>query len=222
MRSELSHVRTWIFDLDNTLYPAGNGLFGEIEERMTRYICEMDGCDPDTAKALRNRHFVSHGTTLSGLLAERSIDAHHFLDYVHDVDLTLIERNDALAAQIAGLPGRKLVFTNGDAPYAGRVLDRLGMAGLFEGVHDIHATRYRAKPAPEAYQGLCEAWDIDPATALFAEDMARNLAPAKAIGMTTLWVDNGSDQHGSGDRDYIDFTTAELGGWLHAIWENDE
>jgi putative hydrolase of the HAD superfamily len=222
MRADLSHVRTWIFDLDNTLYPAGIGLFREIEARMTQYICDMEGCDVEAAFAIQKRHFHAHGTTLSGLLAEGAVDPHHFLDYVHDVDMSVLSHDEALVASIARLPGRKLVFTNGDAPYAGRVLDRLGMADLFEGIHDIHATQYRAKPAPEAYQGLCAAWGIDPAGALFAEDMARNLAPAKAIGMTTLWVDNGSEQHGCGARDYVDFTTGDLGAWLQAIWENDE
>ncbi|UZK68092.1 pyrimidine 5'-nucleotidase [Sphingomonas sp. S1-29] len=219
MLASLSHVRTWVFDLDNTLYPASAGLFAQIDARMTQYICDIDGCDRDTALQIQKRHFHAHGTTLSGLLADRDIDPHHFLDYVHDVDMSVLDADEALVAAIDRLPGRKLVFTNGDAPYARRVLDAIGMADSFEGIHDIHGMGYLPKPHAAAYAGLCDAFGIDPASALFAEDMARNLAPAKAIGMRTLWIDNGSEQHGCGTRDYIDFTTPDLRAWLHDILE---
>ncbi|GAA0726379.1 pyrimidine 5'-nucleotidase [Sphingomonas japonica] len=219
MLPQLAHIDTWIFDLDNTLYPAGSGLFPQIETRMTDYVCALLGCDRTTGYAAQKAWFLDHGTTLSGLMAERDIDPHEFLAFVHDVDMGAIEANADLAGAIARLPGRKLVFTNGDAPYARRVLDRLGLDETFEGIHDIHATAYRPKPWPEAYRGLCDAWDIDPARALFAEDMARNLPPAKAIGMTTVWVDNGSEQ-GAVDRDVIDFTTHDIGHWLAGILED--
>ena len=122
-----------------------------------------------------------------------------------------------LAAAIAKLPGRKIVFTNGDAPYARRVLDRLGLGASFEAIHDIHAMALMPKPAPSAYAGLCAAFGIDPAQSLFADDMARNLAPAKAIGMTTVWVDNGSEQAADSDRSFIDHTTHDLTHWLEGI-----
>lgn len=218
MDPRLSHIDTWIFDLDNTLYPAGASLFAEIEARMTDYVCRLEGCDRDAAFAIQKRHFHEHGTTLSGLIAARGIDPHDFLAYVHDVDMSVLSPNDRLVEAIARLPGRKLVFTNGDAPYAARVLDRLGLGTSFEAVHDIHATGYRPKPHAAAYAGLCAAHAIDPARALFVEDMARNLPPAKAIGMTTVWIDNGSEQVGV-DRGSIDFVTPDLTGWLTGIWE---
>jgi putative hydrolase of the HAD superfamily len=219
MDPRLAHIDTWIFDLDNTLYPAGPALFGQIEQRITDYVCRLEGCDRATGFEIQKRHFHAHGTTLSGLMAERQIDPHDYLSFVHDIDMSVLTPNDRLVEAIARLPGRKLVFTNGDVTYAGRVLDRLGLAGSFEGVHDIHATSYLPKPHAQAYQGLCDAWAIDPASALFVEDMARNLPPAKAIGMTTVWIDNGSEQVGVA-REHIDFVTPDLTAWLTAIWED--
>jgi putative hydrolase of the HAD superfamily len=214
----LAPIRTWIFDLDNTLYPASVSLFPAIDARMTAYISDLLGLDPEAARRVQKQYFHAHGTTLAGLMADHGTDPHHFLDYVHDVEMDVLE-DLGLAALIGALPGRKLVFTNGDANYAARVLDRIGLADTFEAVHDVHATQYRPKPDPVAYQGLCGAYAIDPRTALFVEDMARNLAPAKAIGMTTVWIDNGSEQGPGVDRSYIDYTVADLGDWLRTILE---
>jgi len=222
MRAELSHVRNWIFDLDNTLYPASTDLFALIDVRMGEYIMELLGCDAVEARRVQKEYFFAHGTTLAGLMADHQVDPHHFLDFVHDVDMAALSRNEALVAALARLPGRKLVFTNADAPYANRVLGRLGLGEAFEAIHDVHATNYRPKPDPASYQSLCEAFDLDPTASLFAEDLARNLKPAKAIGMTTLWVDNGSEQApGSDARDYIDYRTHDIGRWLLDILEED-
>ena len=221
MRPSLQHIDAWIFDLDNTLYPAGASLFPLIERRMTRFVADQLGLDDAEAFRLQKRWFLEHGTTLSGMMAEHGVDPKAFLAFVHDVDMAAITPDERLASAIALLPGRKLVFTNGDEPYARRVLDRLGLGSTFEAIHDIHATAYQPKPHPSAYQGLCDAYAIDPARALFAEDMARNLKPAKALGMTTLWVDNGSEQGHDADRSFIDYTTHDLGHWLLGILEEE-
>lgn len=222
MLAQLSHIRNWIFDLDNTLYPASNNLFALIDVRMGEYIMELLSCDAVEARRVQKEYFFAHGTTLAGLMAEHDVDPHHFLGFVHDIEMHAVERNETLIAAIARLPGRKLVFTNADTPYAERVLGRLGLGESFEAIHDIHATGFRPKPDPEAYRGLCEAYAIDPAQSLFVEDMARNLGPAKAIGMTTVWVDNGSEQApGDSDRSHIDYTTTDIGHWLFEILEND-
>lgn len=217
MLARLAHIRTWIFDLDNTLYPASARLFDHIDRRMGSYIGERFGVDAAEARRIQKRYFYEHGTTLAGLMAEHDVDPHAFLEYVHDIEMDAIEHNAPLVAAIARLPGRKLVFTNADTPYATRVLGRLGLSDSFEAVHDIHAMDLKPKPQASAYAGLCAAYDIDPARALFAEDMARNLAPAKAIGMTTLWVDNGSEQTPDLDRAYIDFTCSDITAWLEDI-----
>ncbi|MES2754988.1 MAG: pyrimidine 5'-nucleotidase [Pseudomonadota bacterium] len=220
MIARLAHVRNWIFDLDNTLYPAASNLFAAVDARMTDYVARVLDLDHDAARTLQKRYFHYHGTTVAGLMAHHAVDPHDFLADVHDIEMDVLEENAPLAAAIARLPGRKLVFTNGDAPYAGRVLERLGLGTSFEAVHDIHAMDLKPKPAASAYAGLCAAFDLDPAASLFADDMARNLRPAKAIGMTTLWVDNGSEQGEDAARDFIDFTCADLTDWLHDLLED--
>ena len=215
----LAHIDTWIFDLDNTLYPARSNLFARIDQRMTAYIARLLSVDEVEARRVQKLYFHGHGTTLAGLMAEHQVDPHDFLADVHDIEMDVLEHDAPLAAALARLPGRKLVFTNGDKPYALRVLDRLGLGGSFEGIHDIVAMNLSPKPEPSAYRGLCDAFAIDPTAALFVEDMARNLPPAKAIGMTTVWVDNGSEQAPGKTPEGIDYRIAELGPWLNEILE---
>jgi putative hydrolase of the HAD superfamily len=219
MLARLAPIRNWIFDLDNTLYPASARLFDRIDAKMGAFISERLGVDLVEARRIQKGYFLGHGTTLAGMTADHGVDAHEFLDYVHDIEMDVLEENAPLAAAIAKLPGRKIVFTNADTPYASRVLDRLGLAESFEAVHDIHAMDLRPKPEASAYAGLCAAFGLDPAESLFVEDMARNLKPAKAIGMTTVWVDNGSEQAADADRSYIDFITHDIRHWLEDILE---
>ena len=222
MDPRFNHIRDWIFDLDNCLYPAGSRLFELIDQRMTAYVQRLVGCDPLEARRIQKGHFHEHGTTLAGLMASHDIDPHEFLAFVHDIDLARISADPHLVAAIDRLPGRKFVFTNGDADYAARVLDKLGLANLWDGLHDIHAMGYVPKPHPSAYQALCAGHGIDPERALFAEDMARNLAPAKALGMTTVWVDNGSEQADHRhDPSFIDFHIGDIGAWLTEITRDE-
>jgi putative hydrolase of the HAD superfamily len=213
----LSHIDSWIFDLDNTLYPAKSSLFPQIDVRMGQYIQRLLACDPDEAWRIQKSLFHSHGMTLPGLMALHDVDPHDFLAHVHDVDIDVIDPHPELGELIGRLPGRKFVFTNADAPYAQRVLARLGLSDTFDALHDIHALSYVPKPQPPAYAHLCEAHGITPGTALFVEDMARNLAPAKAIGMTTVWIDNGSEQGPVGGSDHIDFIIDDLAGFLAGV-----
>jgi len=218
MLARLALIRNWVFDLDNTLYPASARLFDQMDVKMTAYVADALGVDLVEARRIQKAYFFDHGTTLAGLMAEHGVDPHHFLADVHDIEMDVLDHNAPLAAAIARLPGRKIVFTNADTPYAGRVLDRLGLGDTFEAIHDIHAMDLKPKPNASAYAGLCAAFDLDPTETLFVEDMARNLAPAKAIGMTTVWIDNGSEQAAAEqDRSFIDFTTPDLTAWLHDI-----
>jgi putative hydrolase of the HAD superfamily len=216
----LVHIRNWVFDLDNTLYPARVNLFERVDARMNAYIRRLLGVDAVEARRVQKAYFHGHGTTLAGLMADHGVDPHDFLADVHDIEMEMLEADAPLAAAIARLPGRKLVFTNGDMPYALKILERLGLGGSFEGVHDIHAMALVPKPSPRAYTSLCDAFAIDPAETLFVEDLARNLKPAKAIGMATVWVDNGSEQvPGDDDRAYVDYHVTDLAGWLEEILE---
>lgn len=219
MLARLAPIRNWIFDLDNTLYPARTNIAGQMDARITQYIADLLALDWAAARTLQKQFFHEKGTTLAGLIAHHGVDPHHYLEFVHDLEMDVLEHDAPLVAAIARLPGRKLIFTNADAPYATRVLDRLGLSDSFEAIHDIHATNYVPKPEPEVYRGLCAAYDLDPAQSLFVEDMARNLAPAKAIGMTTVWVNNGSEQAADAARDFIDFTITDVAGWLHEVQE---
>ncbi|MGL4313997.1 MAG: pyrimidine 5'-nucleotidase [Sphingomonas sp.] len=220
MDARLASIRNWIFDLDNTLYPASANLFVQIDERITDYLARRLELDRVAARAVQKNYFHTHGTTLFGMMAEHGVDPHEFLAYVHDVEMDVLSHDAPLVAAIARLPGRKLVFTNGDVPYALKVLARLGLADSFEAIHDIHAMAYVPKPALSAYQGLLATHGLNPVESLFVEDMARNLRPAKQLGMTTVWVDNGSEQApGDDDRAFIDFTTRDLAAWLGAMME---
>lgn len=210
-----THVDCWIFDLDNTLYPPSTRLFDQIDVRMGQFIQNLLGCDPVEAHRVQKLYFHDHGTTLSGLMHYHAIDPHDFLNFVHDIDMAPLGAAPRLADKLAALPGRKLVFTNGDDAYAARVLAGLGLSDSFDGMWDIHAMNYRPKPGPSAYAGLIEAFAIRPETAVFVEDMARNLAPAKALGMQTVWLDLATEWGDRAKDDAaIDLIIDDIDQWL--------
>ena len=218
MDQRFAHIDNWIFDLDNCLYPASSGLFTLIDERMGAYIQRLLKVDAVEARKVQKQHFHEHGTTLAGLMMHHGVDPHHFLDDVHAIPLDRIAPDPRLARGLARLPGRKLVFTNGDASYARRVLDAIGIGSEFEGLHDIHATELSPKPNLHGYRLLLDQFGIDPNRALMVEDMAQNLLPAKKLGMTTVWVDNGSERGNHGHHpDHIDHRIADVGEWLDEI-----
>ena len=222
MDPRFAHIRDWIFDLDNCLYPASAGLFDLIDERMGAYIQRLLNCDPAEARRVQKAHFHEHGTTLAGLMKEHGVDPNDFLDDVHAIPLERVQCDDRLASALDRLPGRKLVFTNGDESYARRVLEAIGVHDRFDELHDIHASSYRPKPDPHGYFLLCERFGIDPERALLADDMAANLAPAKAMGMTTVWVDNGSERGSHGHGDFIDYRIDNVSDWLGQILGGQE
>ena len=218
MDHRFAHIDDWIFDLDNCLYPASSGLFTLIDERMGAYIQRLLNVDAVEARKVQKQHFHDHGTTLAGLMMHHDVDPHHFLDDVHAIPLDRIAPDPRLLRGLARLPGRKLIFTNGDAPYARRVLDAIGIASEFEGLHDIHTAELRPKPDLHGYRLLLDRFAIDPARAVMVEDMAQNLLPAKKLGMTTVWVDNGSERGNHGHHpDHIDHSIADVGEWLEEI-----
>ena len=223
MDPRFAHIRDWIFDLDNCLYPASTGLFSLIDERMGAYIARLLGCDSAEAKRVQKAHFHAHGTTLAGLMKEHNVDPHDFLEDVHAISLDRVQCDEKLGALLPRLPGRRFVFTNGDAPYARRVLEKIGVHGHFDDLHDIHASDLRPKPDPYGYGLLCDRFGIDPRRALLVDDMVQNLAPAKALGMTTVWVDNGSERGGHGyDEAAVDHRIENVGAWLEDILGENE
>lgn len=220
MTVTLDHVDCWIFDLDNTLYHPRHRLFDQVDRRMEQFVARVTGCAPDEASAIQKAYFHDYGTTLAGLMRHHEVVPEDFLAFVHDIVLDDLIPDAALTAALDALPGRRIVFTNADAPHARRVLDRLGIADRFDAIHDIVACDHVPKPASECYAQLCRTHRIDPRRAAMIEDMARNLAPAHAIGMTTVWIDNGSE---AGTRDYdrrfVDIRVDDLVPWLQGVGE---
>ena len=213
----LGEVETWIFDLDNTLYPASSGLFQQVQDRMNAFIRDRLALSPEAAAELRRTYFLRHGTTLRGLMLEGSIDPHEFLAFVHEIDLAGVPPDPALVAAIRALSGRKIVHTNGSVRHAERLLGHLGLAESFSGIVDIVAAEFDPKPALAGYRLLLRRHAVDPNGALMVEDIARNLAPAAELGMTTAWMRNDHDWAAiDADGDYIHHVVDDLAGFLAA------
>ncbi|HEY2010420.1 MAG TPA: pyrimidine 5'-nucleotidase [Rhizomicrobium sp.] len=185
---DFRHVRNWIFDLDNTLYRADNGIFAQIEARMTDYVMAFLKLERDAAYARQKDLYRRYGTTLNGLMIEHGAEPDAYLSYVHDIDLSSLGPDQALGEAIARLPGRRFVFTNGCRDHAARILDRLKMTTLFDAVWDIRSMDFAPKPEPRAYASVVEAAKVTSSAAAMFDDIARNLVPARAMGMTTVWL----------------------------------
>lgn len=218
-RPDLDHVETWIFDLDNTLYPASSNLFAQVDRRIGEFIAGYFDLPLDEAKRKQKAYYRDYGTTLRGLMTEHDVDPVAFLDYVHDIDVTPITPSAALDAALADLPGRKLIYTNGSTRHAENVIGRLGVAHRFEGIFDIVAADYVPKPDPRPYAAMVERHGVDPTRAAMVEDIARNLVPAAALGMTTVWVRSEADwSHpdgpGIGTGAHIHHVVDDLVAWL--------
>ena len=190
---------------------------------MNAYVVRLLGCGPEEAQRIQKGFYHEHGATLAGLMANHGVDPGHFLDDVHDIPLDRLSPDPALIAALTALPGRRLVHTNGDAHYAARVLNALGLTHLFEAVHDIRAAEFRPKPDPHGYHLLIDRLAIAPHNAVFVEDMARNLEPAKALGITTIWYNNGVEGGDRGSQgDYIDYEAHDLAPFLRRILREDD
>ena len=206
---------TWVFDLDNTLYPAKTNLFHQIDQKMGRYIQDLLNLSAEEARSVQKKYLVEEGTTLRGLMTYHDVAPQHFLDFVHDIDFSPLDPDPILRSMIKGLEGRKLVFTNADLPYAEQVLERIGIADLFDEVFDIHAADLRPKPAMVSYEKFLTEHDIDPEKSVMFEDMACNLVPAHDLGMATVWIDTGSPWGIKGHNSQkITATVATLHDWF--------
>ena len=188
LRSRFAHVTTWVFDLDNTLYPADSGIWPLIDERITLFLAALFGMDLQSARALHQHYYLRHGTTLRGLVEEDIHEAERFLEFVHDIDRSVLKPNPALAREVARLPGRTLIFTNGSRNHAILTARQLGLDGLFEDAFDIMAAGLTPKPDEGAYDAFFACYGLDPRSAAMFEDVAKNLVVPRARGMTTILV----------------------------------
>lgn len=215
---EMAAADAWVFDLDNTLYPWSTRLFVEVDRRIGGFIANLMGVDAAEARRIQKHYFAHYGTTLRGLMTLHGIEPEAYMEYVHDIDVTAISANPRLDAALALLPGRKLVFTNASVPHAHRVMGRLGVLDRFDGIFDIVAANYIPKPQPGAYRDLVRRYGLDPARCVMVEDMACNLEPASALGMTTVWVRNENEWGRAGSTaDHVHHVADDLTDWLEAV-----
>lgn len=183
----MSDRRVFVFDLDNTLYPISE-IYDAIGERMTAYIARALSISAEEALIVRERYFHQYGATVKGLSQHHGVDARDFMDDVHNVDYRVLEPDAELAALIARLPGRRIVFTNGGGGHGQRALKALGLDAHFERVFDMEDAGFIPKPEPAAYERLIAACGLDPREAVLVEDTLKNLEPAHALGFETVLV----------------------------------
>lgn len=213
----LSHVDTWIFDLDQTLYPHEAEVMALIEGKMTAFVARETGLSREDAYVLQKRYLFEHGTTLAGLMANYGVEPRRFLDEVHDVSLDALVPDVELNAMIAGMQGRRLVFTNGDNFHAVRILDKLDMTELFEGVFHLEHANYVPKPNRATFDLMMAAHGVDPLTSAFFEDSPKNLKTAFDLGMKTILV--GPKAVGNID-DWVDYRSPSLKAFLEDFAAN--
>lgn len=194
--SDFSHVETWVFDLDNTLYPAECNLFAQIDLKMTQFVSRMLSVGPQEARRIQKLYYAEYGTTLSGLMNVHGMKPKDFLDFVHDIDLTPLDQAPDLAAAISALPGRRFIFTNGSRKHAERVAGRMKIDHLFDDVVDIEASLFTPKPSLAAYERFLTRTGAIPSRSAMFEDISRNLEPAAQLGFTTVLVRSPMDWGG--------------------------
>ncbi|WP_120500848.1 pyrimidine 5'-nucleotidase [Roseovarius sp. EL26] len=211
-KQHFTHIETWVFDLDNTLYSPQVRLFDQIETRMTQYVMEQLQVPRAEADRLRHHYWRTHGTTLAGLMREHEIDPAPYLVHVHDICFDELEPDRDLRARIDALPGRKIVYTNGCAPYAEKVIDHRGLSGAFDAVYGVENAGFLPKPERAAFEAIFTQDGVDPARAAMFEDDPRNLAQPHAMGMRTVLVAEAEET-----ADYIHYHTDDLAAFLSAL-----
>lgn len=194
-RRAFTETQVWIFDLDNTLYPAECNLFAEVDTRMGEFIAKYLGVPYAHARHLQKSYYRQFGTTLAGLMRVHKMDPQKFLDYVHDIDLSVVQAAPELRAAIASLPGRKLIYTNGSRTHAERVAEKLGILEEFEDICDIIACEYVPKPEADAFDRMVRRHGVAPRQSAMFEDMPHNLEVPHALGMATVLVHSAYHDH---------------------------
>ena len=205
-------AHAWVFDLDHTLYPPAARLFDQIEAKMTAYVMRLAGVDEAEANRLRAAYWREYGTTLAGLMERHAADPTPYLQEVHEIDLAHLEPDPALAAAIAALPGRKIVYTNGSRGHADNVLSARGLAEVFDARYGVEDAGYAPKPRREAFEAVFGADGLAAAGAVMVEDDIRNLAAPREMGMRTLWV-----TETPGPSEHADAATDDLSGFLQMV-----
>ena len=211
-------INDWIFDLDNTIYPARTNLFLRVAVRITEFVASHYLVSHDEARIIQKDLFHRYGTTMRGMMTEEAICPDTYLNFVHDIDLSDMPLDQELDRMIGSLPGRKHIFTNGTVSHAENVLNAFGIRHHFDQIFDIVAADYIPKPEQHAFDQFMKKTGIDPAGAVMIEDMARNLQPAAALGMWTVWLNSDIEWATRGaDSDYVHYRADDLKGFLAAV-----
>lgn len=208
--ASFSHVKVWVFDLDNTLYDPSVRLFDQIEVRMTNYVSQLLNVTREEADHLRGHYWKQYGTTLAGLMREHEIEPMAYLKDVHDIDFSILSPDPLLADRIAALPGRKIVYTNGSMPYALNVLEARGLRDVFSAVYGVEHAGFRPKPEQAAFEAVFALDGVAPEEGAMFEDDIRNLMAPHAMGMRTVLVGPDFPQ----DADHIHHHTSDLSDFL--------
>ena len=224
-KADFAHVRDWVFDLDNTLYPHHVNLFAQIDKNMTAYVSALLGLSREDARALQKQYYYDHGTTLKGLMLHHNIDPLDFLEKAHAIDYGVLSPDLSLGEAIRALPGRKFIFTNGSVKHAEMAAKALGILDHFDDVFDIVAAEYMPKPAGATYDKFMALHRIETQQAVMFEDLPRNLLVPKTLGMKTVLLIPQNDNHEfveawekrSEEDKHIDYATSDLTAFLNAL-----
>jgi len=215
---DLQSIKFWIFDLDNTLYSGNTRVFEQVDKKMTEYISKKLKVDKEEARKIQKNYFHEYNTTLNGMIKNHKINAHEFLEFVHDINIEFLQKDPELAKEIKRLDGIKIIFTNGSRKHALNVTKRLGVDQLFDDIFDIVDCNFIPKPLMEPYKKLVEKHKIDPKLCVLVEDIARNLKPAYEMGMKTVWIENNEPWASKfSDNNFINYRTSNLPEFLRKI-----
>ena len=218
---DLSKIKFWLFDLDNTLYSGDTKVFDQVDKKMSKFISEKLKVSLEEAKKIQKNYFHEYNTTLNGMIKNHDIDANEFLEFVHDVDLEFLKKDEPLKEEIEKLKGKKIIFTNGSKAHASNVTSRIGIEQLFDGVFDIVDSDFYPKPSIEPYKKIIENYKIVPEYCIFFEDIARNLKPAYELGMKTVWIENNEPWAAKySDEEFVNYKTGSLTKFLKEINEH--
>ena len=218
---DLSKIKFWLFDLDNTLYSGDTKVFDQVDKKMSKFISEKLKVSLEEAKKIQINYFHEYNTTLNGMIKNHDIDANEFLEFVHDVDLEFLKKDEPLKIEIEKLKGKKIIFTNGSKAHASNVTSRIGIEQLFDGVFDIVDSDFYPKPSIEPYKKIIENYKIVPEYCIFFEDIARNLKPAYELGMKTVWIENNEPWAAKySDEEFVNYKTGSLTNFLKEINEH--
>jgi len=218
-KSPTDQIETWIFDLDNTLYPVTKRLLAHIDEHMEGFVAKYLGISREQAHQVQKSYFRKYGLTLRGLMIHDGLDPAQYFEEMTPMDLNEVDPNPSLGADIARLSGRKIIYTNASAHHAELVLERMGFDDdIFEAIFDIQAATYVPKPAIEGYRQLCDTYSVNPNRAVMIDDISRNLEPASELGMMTVWKKTGAEwAQDIAVENHIDLVVDDLQGWIQDI-----